>query len=225
MAKKSKNRVYGQSGGVNMENQEIVIKGTIDGIIKVLKKDFDMPDDEAKYFVYIMISRHNKDAVNTISKDELDIWYLSDQDKYTGQILNTHLFINFTLVEKELQHIVYTFFVQFIFSRNIDLVLIGAELAYVIIAAVSKIEDRDYCVFSRIIELCVENNDRSFSINDIQTQNKDGKCDYQNGDKKCVYMGKYEDCTCNKGEIGLSFQNLENKNIIRKIGDRWMLVR
>lgn len=151
-----------------MGNQEFVIKSTVDGMINVLVKDFDMPYDEAKYFVYIMINQHNEDAVNTISKDELNIWYLSDEDKYAGQIFNTHLSINFTSVEMKLQHAAYIFLVKYIFFRNIDLVLMGAELAYAVAAALSKIEDTDYCVFSRILELCVGNKERFFSINDIQ---------------------------------------------------------
>lgn len=38
-----------------MENQEIVIKGTVPGMIKILQNDFDMSYEEAKFFVYIMI--------------------------------------------------------------------------------------------------------------------------------------------------------------------------
>ena len=208
-----------------MENQEYVIKGTVDGMINVLKKDFGMSYDEAKYFVYIMINQHNVDAVNTVSKDELNLWYLSDEDKYTGQIFNTHLSINFTSAEKKLQHAAYMFFVKFIFSRNIDLVLIGADLVYAVVSAISKIEDIDYCVFSRIIELCVGNKERIFSLNDIQTKNRDGKCDYQENDWKCTYISQNEDCTCNKEKIEFSFLSLEKKNIIKKVGDRWMLVK
>lgn len=208
-----------------MENQEFVIKGNVNGIIKVLKEDFDMSCDEAKYFVYIMINQHNEKSVNTISKDELDIWYLSDEDKCTGQIPNTHLSINFTSLEKSLQHTAYTFFVKYIFSRNIDLVLIGADLVYIVVNAISYIEDTDYCIFSRIIELCIGNKERIFSINDIQTKNKDGKCDYQEDGWNCTYMGQDENCTCNEEKIELSFSNLAKKNIIKKVGERWMLVR
>ncbi len=208
-----------------MENQEFVIKGTVDGMLKVLNKDFGMSKDEAKYFVYIMINHHNKEAVNTISKDELDIWYLSDEDKYTGQIFSTHLSINFTSVEKELQHVAYMFLVKYFFSRNIDLVLIGADLIFVVVAAISRIEDADYCVFSRIVELCVGNKDRIFSMDDIQTKNKDGKCDYQEDNWKCTYMGQNENCTCNEEKVKLSFSRLEQQNIIKKIGERWMLVK
>ena len=208
-----------------MENQEFVIKGTVDGMINVLNKDFDMSKDEAKYFVYIMINQHNKDVVNTINKDELDVWYLSEEDKYEGQIFNTHLSINFTAIEKKLQHAAYMFFVKFIFSKNIDIVLIGADLVSIVVSAISKIEDTDYCVFSRIVELCVGNKEKIFSINDIKTQNKDGKCDYQEDDWRCIYMGRDENCTCNKEKIELSFLKLEQQNIIKRIGERWMLVK
>lgn len=208
-----------------MENQEFVIKGTIDGMIKILKKDFNMSDDEAKYFVYVMINCQNENAVNTISKEELALWYLTKEDKYEGRILNTHLSINFSLVEKTLQHAVYRFLVQFIFSKGVDLVLVGAELIYIIANAISKIDDTDYCVFSRIIELCVGNKEKFFNVNDVHTKNKDGKCDYQEDDWKCTYLGQHENCTCNEEKIKLSFLNLENKSIIKKIGERWMLVR
>lgn len=208
-----------------MENQEFVIKGTVDAMIKVLDKDFDMSKDEAKYFVYIMINQHNKDVVNTINKDELDIWYLTEEDKYTGKIFNTHLSINFTSVEKKLLHTAYEFLVKFIFSRDIDLVLMGADLVYAVVSAISIIEDTDYCVFSRIVELCVGNKERIFSMNDIQVKNKDGKCDYQEEDWKCTYLGQDDNCTCNKEKIKLSFLKLEKKNIIKKVGNRWMLVK
>lgn len=208
-----------------MENQEFVIKGTVDEMIKVLNKDFDMSKDEAKYFVYIMINQHSKDVVNTINKDELDIWYLSEEDKYTGKIFNTHLSISFTSVEKKLQHTAYIFFVKYVFSRDIDLVLIGADLVYAVVSAISKIADTDYCVFSRIIELCVGNKERIFSMNDIQVKSKDGKCDYQEEDWKCTYIGQDENCTCNAEKVKLSFSQLEKKNIIKKVGNRWMLVK
>ena len=180
--------------------------------------------DETKFLVYIMINQHRDNMVNSISTEELDIWYLQDRNKYEGQIFNTHLAINFTSVEKELYHLVYVFLIKWFFSKGIDLVLIGADLVYMIASAISKIEDTDYCVYSRIIELCIGNKERIFSKKDIITANKEGKCDYQD-DCTCTYLGKQDDCTCNEEKVHLAFLSLERQNIIKSVGERWMLVR
>lgn len=49
------------NGGDQMEEQEYVIKGTVEGIIKVLRSDFDMQLGEVRFFVYNMLTQHNRD--------------------------------------------------------------------------------------------------------------------------------------------------------------------
>lgn len=102
-----------------MEGQEYVIKSTIDGMIKILINDFGMSEDEAKYFVYIKINQNNKDAVNVINKEELDLWYLADNDKYRGKTLNKHLSISFATKEKDLMHLAFTFLKQYFFTQKL----------------------------------------------------------------------------------------------------------
>ena len=139
-----------------MENQEIVIKGTVPGMIKILQNDFDMSYEEAKFFVYIMIDRPSGEVANTVDKDELDAWYLTEEsDKYEGQIFNTHLVINFTTLKKNLCHTAYTFFVKFFFAKEIDLVLIGADLVYLVATSIKKIKDTDYCVYADFLMLVI----------------------------------------------------------------------
>lgn len=209
-----------------MDNKEYVIKGTVEGMIRILQKDFGMTVDEAKFFVYVMIERNGGEVVNAANKDELDAWYLtSEVDKYKGQILNTHLVINFTTLKEELCHLAYDFLVEYFFLRGINLVLIGADLVYFVIASIKKVKDTDYCVYARIIELCIGNRGGFFDVKDIVTANKDGKCDYQEENWKCVYHGKNDDCTCNEQKVMLAFTNLAKQNIIKPVGDRWMLVK
>lgn len=208
-----------------MGNQEFVIKGTVGGMIKILQQDFEMSYDEAKFFVYVLVNQYSGEAVNAVSKDELNVWYLDEKDKYEGLILNTHLAINFSNVKKNLYHTVYTFLVKFFFSRGIDLVLIGAELVYILASAIQKIEDTDYCVYARIIEICMGNKDRFFDMSDIVTANNDGKCDYQEEEWKCTYLGQREDCTCNRENVKRAFESLTEKNLIKKVGERWILVQ
>lgn len=209
-----------------MEEQEFVIKGTVPGMIKILQNDFDMSYDEAKFFVYIMIDRPSREVANTVDKSELDTWYLTeDSDKYEGQILNTHLVINFTTLKKSLCHVAYTFFVKFFFNKGIDLVLIGADLVYLVASSIMKIKDTDYCIYARIVELCIGSKNQFFDISDITTANKENKCDYLEENWRCTYLQNVDDCTCNIEKIRLAFANLEEQNIIKKIGERWMLVR
>ena len=209
-----------------MENQEFVIKGTVPGMIKILQEDFNMSYDEAKFFVYILIDRPSGEEAKVVDKKELDTWYLMEEaDKYEGQIFNTHLVINFTTIKKNSYHLAYTFFVKFFFAKGIDLVLIGADLVYIVASSITKIEDTDYCVYARIIELCIGNNYRFFDMNEIMTKNKEGKCDYQDENWKCTYLADFDDCTCNEEKVILAFENLAKQNIIKKVGDRWMLVR
>ncbi len=208
-----------------MENQEFIIKGTIDGMIKILQQDFDMSYDEAKFLVYVLVNQHSGEAVNAVSKEDLDVWYLNQEDKHEGLIPNTHLAINFTNIKLGLYQKVYQFFVTFFFSREIDLVLIGADLVYVVASAIQKIEDTDYCVYARIIEICMGNKDRFFDMSDIITANKDGKCDYQEDKWKCTYLGQEENCTCNQEKVKLAFESLTEKNLIKKVGERWILAK
>ena len=97
-----------------MENQEIVIKGTISGIIAVLEKDFNMPYEEAKFFVYVLLNKSEDRACNVVKQDELNHWYSNEEDdKYQGQILHTHLVINFDNIKKELIHKTYIYIWNF----------------------------------------------------------------------------------------------------------------
>lgn len=209
-----------------MENQEFVIKGTIPGMIKILQKDFDMSYEEAKFFVYVMLDRSSRETANAVDKDELNAWYLTEEtDRYKGQIAHTHLVINFTTLKKNLCHSAYIFAVKFFFSRGIDLVLLGADLIYLVAMSIKKIEDTDYCVYSRIIEYCIGDRDRFFDVSDITTANKENKCDYQEDNWKCTYLRDGDACTCNEKKISLAFANLAKQNIIKKVGERWMLVR
>ena len=65
-----------------MQDQEFVIKGSVDGMINILQEDFGMPCEEARFFVYVLVNQYNTEAVNSISKDELNLWYLDEEDKY-----------------------------------------------------------------------------------------------------------------------------------------------
>lgn len=210
-----------------MEEQEFVIKGTIPEMTKVLQKDFDMSYEEAKFFVYIMIARPNEETANDVDEDELATWYLTeDAEPYEGEILNTHLVINFTTVMEQACHPGYTFFVKFLLAKGIDLVLLGAaELAYNIVSSITKVNDTDYCVYARIVELCIDNKNRLFDEKDIVTANRDGKCDYQSETWECTYLGSADACTCNMDKVRLAFNNLEKENIIKKAGQKWTLVR
>lgn len=104
------------------------------------------------------------------------------------------------------------------------MVLIGVDLVFIILNSIKKIEDTDYCVFSRILELCVGDKEKLFSISDIETSNSDGKCDYQEDEWKCTYLGQHEACTCNTEKVKLSFDNLTQKGVLKRVGNRWMLV-
>ncbi len=202
--------------------QEFVIKGTIEGMVKILQIDFDMDYEEAKFFIYSLMNQVNLETVN---RDELDLWYLSDKGKYSGQIFNTHFAINFTTAKKSLYHISYMFCVKYLFSRGIDLVLIGADLLYLVCTVIKKVKDVDYCVFARIIELNIGSKGKLFSMKDVVTANKDGKCDYQDEDWKCTYLAEDDNCTCNMEKIELAFADLAEQNIIKKVGDFWMLLQ
>lgn len=209
-----------------MENQEIVIKGTISGIIAVLEKDFNMPYEEAKFFVYVLLNKSEGRACNVVKQDELNHWYSNEEDdKYQGQILHTHLVINFDNIKKELIHKTYIYIWNFFISKGIEPVLIGAELIYIIVSAIKKIKDTDYCIYAKIIELCIGNKNRLFDISEVVTANRDGKCDYQSDEWKCIYLSQYENCNCDIRKIKLSFQSLEEQNVIKKVGERWMLVQ
>ena len=105
------------------------------------------------------------------------------------------------------------------------MVLIGADLVYLVATSIKKIKDTDYCVYARIVELCIGNKERFFDVSDIITANKEKKCDYLDENWQCTYLERDDECTCNEQKVRLAFANLEEQNIIKKVGERWMLVR
>lgn len=204
-----------------MVEQEFVLRGNVKGMIKILQQDFDVSYEEAKFLVYILMIRGDIEKDN---KDDLDLWYLAQDDKYNGQILDTHYAINFTAAKMAIYRSSYSFMVKYLFRKGIDVILMGADLIYVICAAISKIKDEDYCVFARVVELNVGTKGKLFAINDIVTANKDGKCDYQEEDWKCPYLLSDDNCTCNIEKVKIALKNLQDKGIVRAVGDFWMLI-
>ncbi|MCM1122150.1 MAG: hypothetical protein NC416_06180 [Eubacterium sp.] len=200
--------------------EEYELKGTLEGLEKILQQDFDMPQKEARFFIYILI---NQDKTLNIDKKELDEWYFNQRDKYTGRIFYTHYSINFTNIKKEICHNAYIFILGFFFSRGFDLFQIGLELLYVICEAVRHVSDIDYCVFARIIELNIGNKGTLFGVDEIKTANKEGKCDYQDENWKCPYLRENDDCINTNEKIKLSLENLERKDIVKKVGSFWVL--
>ena len=73
--------------------------------------------------------------------------------------------------------------------------------------------------------MCIGNKNRLFDISEVVTANRDGKCDYQSDEWKCIYLSQYENYNCDIRKIKLSFQSLEEQNVIKKVGERWMLVQ
>lgn len=200
--------------------EEYELKGTLEGLEKILQQDFDMALNEARFFIYILI---NQDKTSNTDKKELDKWYFSQEDKYTRRIFNTHYSINFTNIKKELCHNAYIFLFGFFFSRGFDIFQFGTELLYVICEAVQHVKDIDYCVFARIIELNIGNKGTLFSIDEIKILNKEKKCDYQDENWKCPYLRENDDCINTSEKIKLSLQNLERQDIIKKVGNFWVL--
>lgn len=213
-------------GGMNLDDQEYEINGTIPGMIKVLQEDFDVPLDEAKFYVYILLSNGDKDAVNAIDRDQIINWYMSENDeKYECRILDTHLVISFSSVKQNVLHLTYSFLSKFFFGRDIDLMIIGSELIYLIATSIKKIEDTDYCVYARIIENSIGKNDRFFDLTDIYSIFQNPKCDFRDEKWTCPYLGRDDDCTCNKEKVNLAIEALERQGIIKKVGERWVLNR
>lgn len=226
---KSWNKIFDRNDSLSWEEkygeQEFVLRGNIEGMIKILQKDFNVPYDEAKFIVYSLLSQSD---TKKLDKEELVLWYLADKEKYNKyneQIFNRHYAINFTMTKMTLFHMTYMFLVKYIFQRGIDFVLIGADLVYLIYSSIKKIKDTDYCVFSRIIELNIGIKGKFFSISDIVTANKDGKCDYQEDNWKCTYMAQNENCTCNEKKVELALKKLSEQNIIKPVGDYWILIQ
>lgn len=200
--------------------EEFELKGTLEGMNMILQQDFDMSQDEARFFVYILI---NQDNTPNIDKKEVNDWYFYQEQRYTGQVFNTHYSINFTNVKKELCHKAYVFLFYFFFCKGFDILQFGIELLYIICEAIQRIKDEDYCVFSRIIELNIGNKGRLFSIDEIMTANREQKCDYQDENWRCPYLRKYDACINTDEKIVLSFERLEEQDVIKKVGNFWVL--
>lgn len=67
--------------------RKFVIKATVTGIVKILQEDFEMSEEEAEFFVYVLLDQSDKDSVHAVDKEELTAWYfMQDPDRYRGQI-------------------------------------------------------------------------------------------------------------------------------------------
>lgn len=200
--------------------EEFELKGTLEGMNSILQKDFDMSQGEARFFVYILI---NRSKTSNIDKKEVDEWYLNQEEKYTGRGFNTHYSISFTNIKKELCHKAYIFLFNFFFCKDFSIFQLGIELLYVVCEAIQHIEDEDYCVFSRIIELNIGNKGKLFSYDEIVTSNKEQKCDFQDENWRCPYLREYDECINSTAQIALSLERLEKKDVIKKVGSFWVL--
>lgn len=146
-------------------------------------------------------------------------------DRYEGRISNQHFIITFASMKKSLFHVAYCFLLKFLYPKGFDLVSIGFDLIYIIVSSITKIENTDYCIYARIVELNIGNKNRFFDENDIVTANKEGKCDYQEENWKCTYLDDCDDCTCNLEKVRGAFVKLKEQNIIREVGQKWILVQ
>lgn len=200
--------------------EEFEINGTLEGMNSILQQDFDMSQDEARFFVYILICQ---DKTSNMDKTEVNEWYLNQEEKYASRVFNTHYSINFTNIKKELCHKAYVFLYDFFFSKGFDILQFGVELLYVIFEAVQRIKDEDYCVFSRIIELNIGNKGRLFSYDEIMTANKEHKCDFQDENWTCPYLREYDECINSDEKRKLSLGRLEEQDVIKKVGNFWVL--
>lgn len=208
-----------------MKETEYILKGTPEEIINILQKDFMMSRNEAKFFVFTMANCQSDDSVGvTASNRELETWYLEeDSDSYAGQIPHTHLVINFSNTIKGICHMAYNFLVQYFFKQQIDVITVGADLVYHIVTSIQKIPDQSYCVYARIIELCIGNKERLINFDEIKTANRDGKCDYLDPKWKCPYLGNIENCNCTNEDIQKALNDLAAKNVLKQVGTRWKL--
>lgn len=57
--------------------EEFEIKGTLEGMNSILQQDFDMSQDEARFFVYILICQ---DKTSNMDKTEVNEWYLNQEE-------------------------------------------------------------------------------------------------------------------------------------------------
>ena len=201
--------------------EEYELKATLEGMNSILQQDFGMSQDEASFFVYLLV---NQDKTSTVDKkEEVAEWYLNREEKYAGRVFNTHYSINFTNVKQELCHKAYVFLFSFFFCKGFDIIQFGVDLLYVICESMQYIKDEDYCVFARMIELNIGNKGRLFSFDEIRTANKDKKCDYLDENWKCPYLREYDECINSDEKIWLSFNRLEKQAVIKKVGNFWVL--
>lgn len=200
--------------------EEFEIKGTLEGINQILQQDFFMSEDEARFFIYIIL---NQEDTPNVDKKEVNAWYLNQGEKYTGQIFSTHYSINFNTSKKELFLRSFIFLSGFFFCKGFNISQLGLELLYIICSKIQHIKDEDYCVFSRIIELNIGSKGKLFKTDEIITANKDQKCDYQNMNWECPYLRKDDACMNTNNKIQTSLKHLEKLNIIKKVGNSWVL--
>lgn len=97
-------------------------------------------------------------------------------------------------------------------------------MIYIVVSSVHRIRNADRCVYARIVELCIGNVERLFEMSEAVTADKYGKCNYRE-EKNCDHRGNEDDCMCNAERVSLSFGHLEKQHIIKKVGERWMLMR
>ncbi len=204
---------------------QYVLEGTIPGLIQTLQTEFDLSRPEARFFVFYLSYRLSEEPNSFVSSAELEEWFQTNEQTYQGQILKWPLYISFDSVKKGILDRLILFVAIYLLNGEADLITLGIELLYTIATAIQRIEADDYCVFARIVELCVGNKDRIFSCSEICPPDKDGKCNYQSELCRCPHFGSEDDCCCTPTKVEVAVQHLQEQNIIKAVGKGWRLVR
>lgn len=204
------------------EEKEYILSGTIDEIIAILKSDFSVSEDEARFITYI--STIEKKEKIAFEEKELKLWYLNQTIPSTAPILKLPYTISITKFKLEMNHALYIFLGTLVLSKELGVVALSLDFIWALKEAVQKISEDEYCVYGRVVDFVHAAKRDSFEIKDIIPYDNDNECNRKPVHWDCPYWNS-DRCSLTGEHIEKILESLVEKGVLDKVNQYWKMVK
>lgn len=199
---------------------EYILSGTIDEIMDVLESDFGLDNDEARFVTYIL-TLEKKDKL-VFEENELKLWYLKESTPSMTAIGRLPYTISLTKLKLEMSHSAFILFGTLALSKDVVSVPLVLDFIWALKESIRKIERREYCVYSRIVDFLYATKKDTFELDDIIPYDKDNECNRKPDKWDCPHW-KRDTCSLTKECIERMLNCLDKREIISKVGRYWKM--
>lgn len=201
-------------------DKEYTLNGTIDGIVEIFEKDFQLQHDEAKFSAYILTSI-NLGNFNS-KQEDLNLWYFNNNEGYQTPILNTHYTISISDFKIALLKKLFVVACVFLATKEAGAVALGAELLVSLSECIKRISDNEYCVFSIAVRISKNNREKLLSKSNLLPNRDQPECTYRSDKWTCPHL-RGDICSLDSSDLDKILSKLCDVNAMEQIGDFWKI--